>query len=214
MAKKISDENGNTYVQKKPFYKRVWFWVVVVVVIVVIGLGNMGGSKDSKSSSNSQKVSSSASSSNSNNTSAKTEKTYKVGQVVKVGSMQYTVTGVSTAKSVGPSILPTDAKDTFVVVDLTVKNLGDKEVTIDSSFFKLLDGSKTLSADSSASMSANQDESGQITNSFFLQQLNPDVEMSGKVVFDVSADQAASQSTKLKVQTGSFGTQTAEIKLH
>lgn len=212
MAKKISDENGNTYVQKKPFYKRVWFWVVVV--IVVIGLGNMGGSKDSKSSSNSQKVSSSASSSNSNNTSAKTEKTYKVGQVVKVGSMQYTVTGVSTAKSVGPSILPTDAKDTFVVVDLTVKNLGDKEVTIDSSFFKLLDGSKTLSADSSASMSANQDESGQITNSFFLQQLNPDVEMSGKVVFDVSADQAASQSTKLKVQTGSFGTQKAEIKLH
>jgi hypothetical protein len=128
--------------------------------------------------------------------------------------MQYTVTGVSTAKSVGPSILPTDAKDTFVVVDLTVKNSGDKEVTIDSSFFKLLDGSKTLSADSSASMSANQDESGQITNSFFLQQLNPDVEMSGKVVFDVSADQAASQSTKLKVQTGSFGTQTAEIKLH
>lgn len=212
MAKKISDENGNTYVQKKPFYKRVWFWVVVV--IVVIGLGNMGGSKDSKSSSNSQKVSSGASSSNNNNTSAKTEKTYKVGQVVEVGSMQYTVTGVSTAKSVGPSILPTDAKDTFVVVDLTVKNSGDKEVTIDSSFFKLLDGSKTLSADSSASMSANQDESGQITNSFFLQQLNPDVEMSGKVVFDVSADQAASQSTKLKVQTGSFGTQTAEIKLH
>ena len=213
MAKKISDENGNTYVQKKPFYKRVWFWIVAVILVIIVG-SSMGGSKDSKSSSNSQKVSSGASSSNNNNTSAKTEKTYKVGQVVEVGSMQYTVTGVSTAKSVGPSILPTDAKDTFVVVDLTVKNLGDKEVTIDSSFFKLLDGSKTLSADSSASMSANQDESGQITNSFFLQQLNPDVEMSGKVVFDVSADQAASQSTKLKVQTGSFGTQTAEIKLH
>ena len=213
MAKKISDENGNTYVQKKPFYKRVWFWVLAVILVIIVG-SSMGGSKDSKSSSNSQKVSSGASSSNNNNTSAKTEKTYKVGQVVEVGSMQYTVTGVSTAKSVGPSILPTDAKDTFVVVDLTVKNLGDKEVTIDSSFFKLLDGSKTLSADSSASMSANQDESGQITNSFFLQQLNPDVEMSGKVVFDVSADQAASQSTKLKVQTGSFGTQTAEIKLH
>jgi hypothetical protein len=213
MAKKISDENGNTYVQKKPFYKRVWFWVLAVILVIIVG-SSMGGSKDSKSSSNSQKVSSGASSSNNNNTSAKTEKTYKVGQVVEVGSMQYTVTGVSTAKSVGPSILPTDAKDTFVVVDLTVKNSGDKEVTIDSSFFKLLDGSKTLSADSSASMSANQDESGQITNSFFLQQLNPDVEMSGKVVFDVSADQAASQSTKLKVQTGSFGTQTAEIKLH
>lgn len=31
MAKKIVDENGKTYVYKKPFYKRVWFWLLVVI---------------------------------------------------------------------------------------------------------------------------------------------------------------------------------------
>lgn len=30
MSKKIKDENGNVYVQKKPFYKKVWFWLVVL----------------------------------------------------------------------------------------------------------------------------------------------------------------------------------------
>lgn len=31
MAKKIVDENGNTDVQKKPFYKRGWFWTLAII---------------------------------------------------------------------------------------------------------------------------------------------------------------------------------------
>lgn len=49
MSKKITDENGKTYVQKKPFYKRVWFWIVVVLVVLVAG-GAAGGSDSDKSS--------------------------------------------------------------------------------------------------------------------------------------------------------------------
>ncbi|MCT3075307.1 hypothetical protein EFN49_06335 [Leuconostoc citreum] len=66
MAKKITDENGNTYVQKKPFYKRVWFWIIAVVVIAIIG-GSMGGNKNNttsnadKNTKNSQTVQSSSS---------------------------------------------------------------------------------------------------------------------------------------------------------
>lgn len=64
MAKKIKDEKGNTYVQKKPFYKRVWFWILVIIVIAGVGsqLGggsstnNSASSKDSSNSSSSQKV--------------------------------------------------------------------------------------------------------------------------------------------------------------
>ncbi|MGX6988542.1 Ltp family lipoprotein [Leuconostoc fallax] len=37
MSKKIVDENGNTYVQKKPIYKRVLFWIVAIVIIVMFG---------------------------------------------------------------------------------------------------------------------------------------------------------------------------------
>ena len=36
MAKKIVDENGNTDVQKKPFYKRGWFSTLAIIVVLVI----------------------------------------------------------------------------------------------------------------------------------------------------------------------------------
>ena len=51
MAKKIVDENGNTYVQKKPFYKRVWF-IILAVVVVIVAISNMsGGSNSAKTNS-------------------------------------------------------------------------------------------------------------------------------------------------------------------
>ena len=50
---------------KKPFYKKVWFWALVVIVIAIGGIGGSGiggsgsddSSKDSKSSSSSSEVS-------------------------------------------------------------------------------------------------------------------------------------------------------------
>ena len=46
MAKKIVDENGNVYVQKKPFYKRVWF-ILLAAIVVIVALSNMGNGSDS-----------------------------------------------------------------------------------------------------------------------------------------------------------------------
>lgn len=46
MAKKIVDENGNVYVQKKPFYKRVWF-IILAFIVVIATLSNMGSGSDS-----------------------------------------------------------------------------------------------------------------------------------------------------------------------
>ena len=45
MAKKIQGDDGKTYVEKKPFYKRVWFWVVVVILAFAIG-GAMGSNSN------------------------------------------------------------------------------------------------------------------------------------------------------------------------
>ena len=87
-----------------------------------------------------------------------------------------TVNSVENMKSVGPSALPTNAKDTFVTVDVT----GNKALTIDSNMFKLKSGGKSLEADSQGSMSANQNEDGSIENSFFLEQVNPDSTTQGK----------------------------------
>lgn len=69
MAKKtIKGEDGKEYTVKvkKPFYKRIWFWIITVIIIVAIG-GNMGksGSNDSSSSSSSSTSKNSSSSSSS-----------------------------------------------------------------------------------------------------------------------------------------------------
>ncbi|QEA48384.1 DUF4352 domain-containing protein [Latilactobacillus curvatus] len=86
MAKKITDENGNTYVQKKPFYKRVWFWILVVIVLI-IGGSALGGNKDNGG----KKIDSSNSSSGKKESSSKL---YKIGDTVKVGDVTYTLKSV------------------------------------------------------------------------------------------------------------------------
>jgi hypothetical protein len=53
MTKKIKKENENVYVAKKPFYKRVWFWVLAIIAIFVIG-GAIGGGSDSDTPSTSE----------------------------------------------------------------------------------------------------------------------------------------------------------------
>ncbi|HGF7284357.1 TPA: Ltp family lipoprotein [Enterococcus faecium] len=47
MAKKVMGQDGKMYKVKKPFYKRVWFWLLAVVV-VFIAIGSQGGSDDAK----------------------------------------------------------------------------------------------------------------------------------------------------------------------
>lgn len=49
--KKVVGEDGKTYTVKvkKPFYKRVWFWILVVLVIAIVGNALGGGSDDNKS---------------------------------------------------------------------------------------------------------------------------------------------------------------------
>ena len=196
---------------KKPFYKKWWFWVIVVI-IVAGAIGSNGGNDDSAKDSKDSK-SATASTASSPKKEAASKKKYKIGDTVKVGDMQYKVTKTSTAKKIGPSALQQTANGTFLVIDLNVKNNGNEAVTVDSSFFNLKLGSKTYKADADASMSANQKEDGSIDNSFFMQDLNPGSEMSGRVVFDVPEDVANSSDLKVQVQTGAFGTETENINL-
>lgn len=62
-----------------------------------------------------------------------------------------------------------------------------------------------------ASMSANQGEDGSIDNSFFLQEVNPDMSISGKVVFDLAPEVAEATGLQLHVQSGFSGTETEII---
>lgn len=224
MAKKqVTGEDGKVYTvkEKKPFYKRVWFWIVAIIALFIIG-GALGGGDDDKNGGTKVETTDKEDTPSDENTSedttskdeeAKKEEAFGLNQDVTVGDVIYNVSSVESAKEVGPSIAPTKATDTFVVITLTVTNKGNEAITVDSSFFKLIDGDKTFDADAAASMSANQNDSGEIANSFFLQNLNPDVSLSGKVVFDVSEAQSTSESNQLQVQTGVFGTEKELINL-
>ncbi len=200
---------------KKPFYKKWWVWLLA---IIIIGAAATGGEDEKETAKKEDKAVEATAKTNdkkeeSKKEPKKEEKSYKIGDKVKVGDMEYTITKKDTADQVGPSILPTKANEKFVVLEVTLKNNGNEAVTVDSSFFKLKLGDKTYEADNTGSISANQSDDGSIDNSFFLQSLNPDSEMNGKVVFDVAEDVANRDNLQVQVQTGVFGTETDVINL-
>src|SRR5699024_4399011 len=205
--------------EKKPFYKKWWFWLIIVIVVAA------AATNDDDSVADSEKEETEEVDANTEETEKKEDepkeekeeeeesKEFSIGDQVDVGDITYTINEKSTTDEVGPDILPEKASDTYVVVDVTIKNNGNESITVDSNFFKLLLGDKTYEADSTASMSANQSDDGDVENSFFLQKVNPDSEITGNVVFDVSSDVAEDDELQLQVQTGAFGTETEVINL-
>lgn len=173
---------------------------LLLLMLLIGACAAMGGEDDTKKES----------SSNASTTASEkkeTKKTYKIGDTVKVGKMEYKVNGVSTTTEVGTDGFGEKAKGTYQIVDITVKNNGDDSIIVDSDLFKLKVGSKTLSADGGASITAND-----TNNSFFLEELNPDSELTGKVVFDVS-NSLIDKEKQLEVATGFFGTEKDLIDL-
>lgn len=200
---------------KKSIFKRWWFWVIVVLVIGGIASGgndDSGQTKQAKDTS-SKPATTTAAAPKQEVKKEEPKKSFGIGQDVTVGKMVYKINKKEAADQVGPSALPTKASGKFIVVNVTLKNNGNEAVTVDSSFFKLKRGEKTYEADATASMSANQGDNGDIANSFFLQKVNPDSEITGNVVFDVAPDAAAATDLQLQVQTGAFGTEKEVINL-
>lgn len=185
---------------KKPIYKKWWFWLIIVIVILAIA-GNSGGDTE-KPSSNPQSTDKPVTT----DKPAQEEKTASIGDTIRVGDVEFTVNKTSTAKNVGGEWGST-AQGTFLLVNVTVKNVGNEAITTDSSFFKIKVNDKKYEADSSASIHADSELK------FFLQKVNPDLSNTGTVVFDVTDEVIANPELTLQVQTGFWGTQTGEIKL-
>ncbi|WP_404427333.1 DUF4352 domain-containing protein [Ureibacillus chungkukjangi] len=206
---------------KKPFYKRWWF--IVLAIIVILGaIGSMSDDTEQVDTDTTTPTNEQATEKETEKPKEETaqeakeevnEETVGKGTPLEVGDVTFTLNDAQLADQVGPSVLPTTASGKYLVLDVTLKNNGNEAITVDSSFFKLTRGEKTYESDSAASMSANQGEDGTIQNSFFLQEVNPDMEITGKVVFDVAPDVAEATDLQLQVQTGFWGTETGTINL-
>lgn len=190
---------------KKPFYKKWWVWLLAVIIIGAIA----SGGEDTPESADSEEPTENkadAPKATEEKPAKEEVKVAGIGEVVKVGDAEFIVNSTSTAKNVGGQF-GSNAQGTYLLVNVTVKNVGNEAITTDTSFFKLKAGEKTYEADSTASIHTDTDLK------FFLQQVNPDISNTGTVVFDVTDEVIANPDLMLQVQTGFWGTETGEIKI-
>lgn len=135
MSKKITDENGNTYVQTKPFYKKVWFWLLIVLVVVI-----SGASSGSKSEGPKKVGESSAKTDEKASSITKTE--FKVGETVELDGVKMTVNSVDFPAN--SEFNEAESGKNWVVANVTIKNDSGKMVDYNEYDFKLdADGNST-----------------------------------------------------------------------
>ena len=214
MAKKIKDENGNVYVKKTPFYKKWWFILIIVLIAfgAIKGGSGTNSSKQSTSSNSSTQVTTSEetvekkASEETKNTEEATKAEHKIGEIVKVGDVEYIVNSKSLSQNVGGEYGKT-ANGIYLIGNVTVKNTGKKSIKVTDDFFKLLKGDTEYATDSAAGLYANEEAK------FFLSELNPENSITGNVVFDLSNETANASGLQLQVQTGIWGTQKGKISL-
>lgn len=101
MAKKIRDVHGNLYVKKKPFYKRIWF-IILVGLFIMGGLGKLVGLDKKSTDTTSSSVVESSQSSSASSTEA--------------SSTEASTTGTSSSSETAPAadFVPTDSTDATI----------------------------------------------------------------------------------------------------
>ncbi|MBU9705937.1 DUF4352 domain-containing protein [Paenibacillus sp. AK121] len=100
-----------------------------------------------------------------------------IGDKVKLGTYEFTATGISEKGSVGD--ITTEGK--FVVVSVKVRNVGSKPVNIDSNYFTLYD-SNGRKYDPSG------DANSYLKEQFAFDSLNPGLSRKAQVAFEVPID--------------------------
>ncbi|EJP6471726.1 DUF4352 domain-containing protein [Clostridium sp. L74] len=115
---------------KKPFYKKIWFWAIVV--IVVIGGIATGGKDDPK------KVGQTNAKVEEKKEETEKTKTFKVGDVVELKDLKVTVNKVYNVAG-DEFNKPKDGNE-YIAADITLENTGKEEKAVSSiMMFKIVD---------------------------------------------------------------------------
>ncbi|WP_195939968.1 DUF4352 domain-containing protein [Romboutsia sp. 1001713B170131_170501_G6] len=112
----------------KPFYKKIWFWVLVVIIIAAIG--GSGSNKPKLVSEDKSVVTKEEKSSK--------EEVFNIGDTIELDKFKITVNEVKTTN--GSDFIKPQEGNEFLYVDATVENISDKEQTVSSVLmFKVVD---------------------------------------------------------------------------
>lgn len=135
MSKKIKDENGKTYVEKKPFYKRVWFWIIVIVCVMMI-FGS--GSEEEPTT----KEEASVESTQKDDKTLGEDKVFNVGQTIQFNDIEMRVDEVKFLTN--DDMNEAAQGKQFVGVKVTIKNNSSDTLDYNPYDFKLnADGNRT-----------------------------------------------------------------------
>lgn len=199
-------EDGREYVavEKKPFYKKWWFWLLVIVLLFVFFTEDEEETNRRKAEEDTELVEDVEA--EEDKPEEAEEKIAGIGETISVGDVDYTVNDIETATNVGGE-WGKNSKGTFLIIDVTVANNGNESLRVSDGFFTLLNDDKEFESDGAAGIYANDEDS------FFLASINPDLSLTGKVIFDVSDAVIDSETKQLQVQTGAWGTEKGLINL-
>ena len=153
---------------------------VLVALVVAISVGSSGGSSGGGGGEGSVAATGSdATTSSAAPAAAPEEDTPGIGTPVRDGDFELTVTAVEPpVPAVGDSVLAETAQGEYVVVRLTVENIGDSQQLVDQSSQKLIDGQgRELSPDTGATFAVDPE------NAFT--QVNPGNSVEVALVYDV-----------------------------
>ncbi|MCI9890021.1 DUF4352 domain-containing protein [Micrococcales bacterium 31B] len=170
---------------KKPFYKRVWFWLLAIIaVIVIVSVAGQGGDKPTTATPSGAASSGPAAPAESAAPAASGDQTVGLNTPVTSGDFEFTVSEVKQGPdTVGSEYLNQKAQGTYMIVTLSVKNIGNApEYFLDSSVKLVNTAGQEFSNDSTAAIYASTGG-----DAVWLKEINPGNSVSGDLYFDVPA---------------------------
>jgi hypothetical protein len=125
------------------------------------------------------------------------------GASVTIGGLTYSIGVVTRASTFGPEFMQEHAAGEYLVVPLTIRNVGKDPATISGSDFHLERGDTKYDA---ASVTISSDKG------FFLTKLNPGTARTGILVFDVPASTAPSKYRLIVYGNGTSDHTTIQLR--
>ena len=203
-----------------------WAQIAIPIVVILIVAGAVAGGEESDNSTETAAESSATDTAADSKEAASTERdegndpaenasdsnTPSVGPngSVEVDTLRWRLRNAEATRSIGDQQygLGSEANGVYIVVELGVKNKKSESVTLTPEVVSLVAGDNTYSTDSSAETAL----IGSGVDTFLLQDLGPDVTLTGKTAFDV-APAVLNQHPQLRFSELGFGSTHAYIAL-
>ncbi len=150
--------------------------IIVIIIVAAIASGGGGGGRSTASSPTTAAAPPSSAASQPG-----------IGDKVRDGKFEFTVTKITHAKTVGPSGFGQTAQGRYTILHVTVTNIGSEAQTLDDSSQFVFDAAgRKFDASSQADIYINGS-----SDSVFLQDINPGNTVHGKIAFDLPAGDKA-----------------------